>query len=43
VEIFVKVGARLVTVARSVEGADTFATVRQGAIALANAVVAKLQ
>jgi hypothetical protein len=42
-ELYVKVGARLLTVQRDVPAGQTTATARPGAIALATALVAKLR
>ena len=43
VEVFVKIGARQLVISRPVETGDTFATVRPGVLALADALVAKLK
>jgi len=43
VELYVKAGARLVTLQRSIGLGATAATVRPGVVALANAVIAKLK
>jgi hypothetical protein len=42
-ELYVKVGARLLTLQRSIDMGQTIGDVRAGTIALANALVAKLR